>query len=65
MQILVVEEQLRHKGQILTVDRILVAIDFKNCHIVLLISVDLIARRMEERTGLVMPLELDLKAEEA
>jgi len=61
----VVKEELGQEGQVLAVDRVLVAIDFENCNFRLFVSVDLISRRMKERTNLGVPFEFRLKSEEA
>ena len=52
VQVFVIEEELGQKRQILTVDRIFVAVNFKHSHIVFLIPVYLISRRMEKRAYL-------------
>lgn len=64
MQILVVEEQLRQKGEVLAIDGILVAVDLEHSHCVFLIAVDLITRWMKKRTTLRVPLELHFQSEE-
>lgn len=64
MQIFMIQEQLRQKSQVFTVDWVFIAVDFKNSHTVLLITIDLIPWRMEQRTGFAVPFELDLKREE-
>lgn len=64
MQILVVEEKFRQKGQILTVDWIFIAVDLEDCNFRLFISVDLIARRVEEGTDLGVALEFAFEGEE-
>lgn len=64
MQIFMIQEKLWQKGQVFTVDWVFIAVDFKNSHIVLLISVDLIPWRMEQRTGFTVAFELDLEREE-
>lgn len=64
MQIFMIQEQLREKSQVFTVDWIFIAVDFKNSHTVLLISIDLIPWGMKQRTGFTVPFELDLKREE-
>jgi len=61
----VVKEELGQEGQVLAVDRVLVAIDFENCNFRLFVSVDLISRRMKERTNLGVPFEFRLESEEA
>ncbi len=63
VQILMVEEEFGEEGKIFTVDRVFVAIDFKNGHIVFHIAINLISRRMEKRTVFTMPFEFDLKCE--
>ena len=60
-----VQEQLREEGEILTIDRVFAPVDLKNSHLVLLIAVDLIARRVVQRTPLAVPLQLHLQREEA
>ena len=64
MQIFMIQEELRKKGQVFTVDWIFIAVDFKNSHIVLLVSIDLISWGMEQRTCFAVPFELDLEGEE-
>ena len=64
MQVFMIQKQLRQKRQVFTIDRVFIAIDFKNSHTVLLISIDIIPRGMKERTALTMPFELDLQCEE-
>lgn len=64
MQIFMIQEQLRQKSQVFTVDWVFIAIDFKNSHTVLLITIDLIPWGMEQRAGFTVPFELDLKREE-
>lgn len=59
-----IQKQLREKSQVFTIDRIFIAIDFKNSHTVLLISIDLIPWWVKERAVLTVPLELDLQREE-
>jgi hypothetical protein len=65
VQVLVVEEQLRQKGEVLAIDGILVAVDLEHSHRVLLIAVDLITGRMKKRAALGVPLELHFQREEA
>ena len=48
VQVLVVEEELRQEGEVLAVDRILVAVDLEHRHCVLLVAVDFVAGRVEE-----------------
>ena len=64
VQVLVVQEQLRQKGEVLAIDGILVAVDLEHSHCVLLVPVDLIAGRMEERAALGVPLALHFQREE-
>lgn len=64
MQIFMIQEKFRQKSQILTINWVFVAIDFKNCNFIFLISVYLIAWRMKKRTNLPMSLELALQCKE-
>lgn len=64
MQILVIEEKLGHEGQVLAIDWVFIAIYLKNSNIGFFVSVDLITRRMEERTSLRVSFELALQCEE-
>ena len=59
-----VQEKFRQESQILTINWVFVAVDFKNCHFVFLIPVYLIAWRMKKRAYFAMPLELALQCEE-
>lgn len=65
VQVLVVEEQLRQKGEVLAIDGILVAVDLEHSHRVLLVAVDLVPRWMKKRAALRVPLELHFQREEA
>jgi hypothetical protein len=65
VKIFVIQEQLGKIGQILTVNRRLVTIYLEDSHIVLLVSVDLIARRVVEGTLLGMAFEFDVEGEHA
>ena len=65
MKILVIEEELGHKGEVFTVDWVLHPIDLKYSHFHLLIAVYLIPRRVIERTRLTVPLQLFYQTEEA
>lgn len=60
-----IQKQLRQKSQILTVDRIFVAINLKNSHFTFLIPIDLISWRMVKRTVLAVASELYFDCEEA
>jgi len=64
MQIFMIQEKLRQKGQILAVNWVFAAVDLKNCNFVLLIPIYLITWGMEQRTYLAMPLELALQGKE-
>lgn len=64
MKVLMIEEELRKKSQILAVDWIFIAIHLKNSNTIFEIAVYLISRRMEQRTYFGMFLELDLEGEE-
>lgn len=65
VQVLVVKEELREKGQILAVNGVLVAIDLEDRHLIFLIAVDLVSGRMEEWAVLGVSVELYLECEEA
>jgi hypothetical protein len=61
----VVKEELGKKGQILAVDRVLVAINLKDSYLVFLVAVDLVSRRVKEWAVLRMAVKLDLEGKEA
>jgi hypothetical protein len=46
----VVKEELGQEGQVLAVDRVFVAVDFKHSDIVFFIPIDLIPGGVEQRT---------------
>lgn len=48
MQILMVQEQLRQKGQVFTVNWIFVAVDLENCNLAFFVTVDLVTWRVEQ-----------------
>lgn len=60
-----VKEELGQKAQVLTVDGILRPIDLKDCNFILLVSIDLVAGWVKERTVLAMPFQLLLEDEKA
>lgn len=64
VQIFVVEKELRQKGQIFTVNWILVTIDLENCYTVFFITIDLISWGMEKWANLWVSFELDFEGEE-
>ena len=65
MKILVVEEELREKGQILAVNWIFIAIDLEHGQFLFLVPVDLITRRMSKGTNFRMAFEFYIQSEEA
>lgn len=64
VKILMVEEELRQKGQVLAVNGIFITIDLEYSYFVLLVPIDLVARRVVKRTCLGMPPQLCLQGEE-
>lgn len=64
VEVLVVEEELGQKGQIFAIDWVFVTVDLENCHLALLVTVDLVAGGVKEGTYLGVALELDFKREE-
>lgn len=64
MKILMVEEELRQKGQVLAVYWIFITIDLEYSYFVLLVPIYLVPRRVVKRTCLGMPLQLCLQGEE-
>lgn len=65
MQVLVVQEQLRQEGQVLAINRILIAINLKHSHCIFLIPVNLISRWMKKGTTFAMSFEFNFEREEA
>ena len=65
VQVLVVQEQLRQEGQVLAVNRVLVAIYLEDRDGVLLVAVDFVAGRVEEGTGLGVAAEFYFESKEA
>ncbi len=59
-----IEEKFRHEGQILTIDWVFGTINLKNCHLLLLIAVNLIPRRVIKWTRLTVTFQFLRQSEE-
>ena len=60
-----IEEKLGQEAEVLAVDWVFGAIDLEYCNFILLVSVDLVTWRVEERTIFAMALQLLLEDEKA
>lgn len=64
MKVLMIEEKFRHEGQILTVDWVFGTINLENCHLFLLIAVNLIPWRVVKWTRLTVTFQFLRQSEE-
>ena len=64
VEVLMVQKQFGQEGKVFTVDRIFIAINLKHSHIILLISIDFISGRVEQRAYLGVTFEFYFQTEE-